>query len=153
MKFIKKRCSKCGYEFEIPEQVLSVICGSCGEINRFGKISTILKAGVVSGTGSMQNSKPSAPQDSNRPRGGKSPTGIKPPDIKTLPSGQSENNGNSEDEEDFQENSSAAKIMTVVFILAPFIAMVVEHFKLPPIAALIPIAAIILIVFLLKKRS
>ncbi len=154
MKFIKTKCSKCGYELEIPEEVSSVICGSCGEINRFGKLSSILRTGIVSGTDSMQSSKSSVPQNiSPGPWRDKSMEVTKTPGTKPFPLGQNGNNGNPEDEEEFQENSSATKIMTIVFILAPFIAMAVEHFKLPPIAALIPIAAIILIVFFLKKRS
>jgi len=142
MEFIREKCKKCGYEFIIPEKTENVICGSCGNVNHYSKISSIVKKyndTVDHGLYSRDTGviiKPSGktadevPQNSER---------IDIPDD--------------ENEIDNPKEKSVSKIMTVVFILAPFIAMAVEFLKLPPYAVLIIIFIIIGIIFYFKKNQ
>jgi hypothetical protein len=145
MEFIKIKCSKCGYEIEIPETTVSVVCGSCGNVNHFGKISSILK-------------KYSDGTDSEFHRNTRFPSEIKKPSYTPIP-GQNpvppETNIPSDDEDaEFPEEKNASKILTLIFILAPFIAMAVEFFKFPSyVAVLIIILVIITIVSIKKKFS
>lgn len=154
MEFVKIKCSKCGYELEIPEETSSVICGSCGEINTTGRLASLLRkqsatASEIKWTGKTPVTKGTA----GRGIESRIPAGAKTPDIKPLPSGQDAGRPIPEEEEGYPEQGTATKIITLIFILVPFIAMAVEFFKLPPYALFIAIAAIILIVFLIKKRS
>ena len=141
MEFIKTKCRKCGYEIVIPERTETVVCGSCGHINHFGSISSILKKYGETG-------------DINRP--GEFPAEIKKPSYKPIP-GQipgipEKELPPEEDDAEFPEEKKASRILTIVFILAPFIAMAVEFFKLPSYAAVLIIIIIAVIVFTLKKK-
>jgi len=141
MEFIKTKCRKCGYEIVIPEHTETVVCGSCGNVNHFGRISSILKKYSEAG-------------DISRPE--EFTTEIKKPSYKTIPGqipGIPEKASPSEEEEiDFPEEKTASKIMTIIFIMAPFIAMAVEFFKLPSYAALLIIILVVVIVFTLRKK-
>ena len=149
MEFIKIKCRKCGYEIEIPEKTSSVICGSCGEINHFNKISALLR-GQSSPAVQIRWKDKSADIAIKE----KLPAGIRDnAEPENFPDQANENQPFPGDDEDFPEQKGAIKIMTLIFILAPFIAMAVEFLKLPSYAVLIAIAAVVLIVFFLKKRS
>ncbi|HOP30324.1 MAG TPA: hypothetical protein P5120_09280 [Spirochaetota bacterium] len=143
MEFIKTRCRKCGYELTIPDSTTSVICGSCGEINHFSRLTTLLRKHSNPDFEIKWGDKISGYPESSE---GSVKNGL--PDIpnqKEIP--------DYEDDEDLPEQGSAAKLMTLIFIIAPFIALAVEHFKLPSYVALIAIASVIFLIFLLKKRS
>jgi len=145
MEFIKTKCRKCGYELEIPDKTESVICGSCGEINHFTRLSAILRKHGDSSPEIKWGDK----NIDNRKSGGMTSPG------KQIPRSQEEDKlpVPEEDKENFPEQGPATKILTLIFIIAPFIAIAVEHFKLPSYVAVIVIAAIILLLFILKKRS
>ncbi len=145
MKFIKIKCSKCGYEIEVPDTTTSVICGSCGEINHISKISSILKKYGETAFDIEENTTPDIKTTYSR-------TGRQ--NIPPIPVQQKEETPPSEnDETDYPEEKNAVKIITLIFILTPFIAIIMEYFKLPSYTAIIFIIAIILIIFILKKRS
>ena len=154
MEYIKTQCRKCGYELEFPEKTESVICGSCGEINRFSRLSSLLrKHGDPALEIKWEEKISGAPaQSGKRMESQTAPISKKPP-VLSFPDRPQNNIPQPEDEEEDQEQGSATKIMTLIFILAPFIAIAVEHFKLPSYAAIIAIAAVILLIFILKKRS
>lgn len=141
MEFIKSECKKCGYEIIMPEKSENVICGSCGTINSFSKISSILKKYSDSlepsnYKGSSGNSEKIPDEDL--------PAGWKNPDKADLPA--------SDDEEMASPDAKKiSKIMTVLFILAPFIAMAIDFFKLPSYTALLFIVFIIGIIFFLRR--
>ncbi|HOP61962.1 MAG TPA: hypothetical protein PK358_09700 [Spirochaetota bacterium] len=147
MKFYKTKCSKCGYELVVPEDSLSVICGSCGKINHFSKLTTILRKQAETGIDlKFPGEQPDYHEDSF--------SGTSESQNRQFPASPGENRAPLPDEdEEYPEQKSALKIMTVLFILMPFIAMVMEYFDLPPYAAVLIIGAIIFIVFALKKRS
>lgn len=56
-----------------------------------------------------------------------------------------------EEEIDFSEEKTASKILTIVFILVPFIAMAVEFFKLPSYAAVLVVILVVVIALTLRK--
>jgi len=140
MDYIKIKCRKCGYEIEIPENTVKVHCGSCGSVNQFGKISSILKR--------YSDSAFSGRYD-----------GV-PEEIKNTPDYAAQNLNNpetviagDEDDIDFPENKKASKIITVVLILAPFIVMVLDFFKLPLYTAIPFILLIVLIILSRGKQQ
>lgn len=140
MEFIKTKCRKCGYEIEIPEKTESVICGSCGNVNHFGKISSILKKYSDAG-------------EFDKPAG--FPSERANPSYKNIPGRAQESSETdipTDDETEFPEEKKASRILTIIFILAPFIAMAVEFFKLPSYAAVLIIILAAVIVFTLKKK-
>lgn len=141
MEFIKTKCRKCGYEIVIPERTQTVYCGSCGHINHYSKITSILKkysdAGEIDKPGIFSNE---LPEPSYKPVPGQRPDSAQT----NLPA--------DDEEAEFPEEKKASRILTVVFILAPFIAMAVEFFKLPSYAAVLIIILIAVIVFTLKKK-
>lgn len=154
MEFVKRKCKKCGYELEVPDSTTSVICGSCGEINTFGRLASLLGKQAGSGFEIKREDKiPGTTGAPGKPVESSASSGVKTQDIRSIPSRNGEEQPLPDEGEDFPEQKSATKIMTLIFILAPFIAMAVEFFKLPPYAVFIVIAALILIVFLIKKRS
>jgi ribosomal protein S27AE len=141
MEFIKTKCRKCGYEIVIPEKTESVYCGSCGHINHYSKITSILKKYSDAG-------------EIDKP--GTYPAGLPDPSYKPVPGQRPESEQAdlpADDEEaEFPEEKKASKILTAVFILAPFIAMAVEFFKLPSYVAVLIIIIIAVVVFTLKKK-
>ncbi len=154
MEFIKTKCRKCGYELEIPEQTESVICGSCGEINRFSRLNSLLRkhsnpALEIKWGDTIQG----APASSGKSMESRTSSAAKTPSVSSTPAASENNKPLPDDEDEYPEQGNATKIMTIIFILAPFIAIAVERFKLPPYVAIIAIAAVIFLVFLLKKRS
>jgi len=154
MEFIKIKCTKCGYELEIPDKSESVICGSCGEINRFSRLTSLLRKHSDPALEIKREDKiRSTTSPSGKSFENRTDPGSKTPSTSTLPSTVENNKPLPDDEEEYPEQGSASKIMTIIFILAPFIAIAVERFKLPSYVAIIAIAAVIFLVFLLKKRS
>jgi predicted RNA-binding Zn-ribbon protein involved in translation (DUF1610 family) len=154
MKFIKIRCRRCGYELTIPETTTSVICGSCGEINRFSRLTSLLrKQRDLPLEAKWEDKTPAMPPSSGKSmeRRNQAPLGI--PDFQSPDQGREENIPLPGEDEEIPEQGSATKIMTLIFIITPFIAIAVEHFKLPSYFAIIAIAAVIFLIFLLKKRS
>ncbi len=140
MEFIKTKCRKCGYEIEIPEKTEKLICGSCGNVNYFSKISSILKKyneTVVTDVSRQSTDKTIHSVDKSE-------------QVKIHIPGDESSTAEAEEAE-FPEEKNISKIMTVLFILAPFIAMAIEFFKLPSYAALLIIFLIIGIIFFLKK--
>lgn len=142
MEFIKSKCKKCGYEIVMPEKSESIICGSCGTINNFSKIASILKK--YNESLDPLNYKKSSGDLAKIPDE-RVPAGWKIPEEKELPSGA--------DEEKMipPEAKRVSKVMTFIFILAPFIAMAIDFFKLPSYAAVVVIFIIIGVIFFLKK--
>ncbi len=142
MEFIKSKCKKCGYEIVMPEKSESIICGSCGTINNFSKISSILKKYNES---LEQLNYKESPDDLLKIPGEGVPADWKIPREKELPSG--------DDEEEMvsPETRKISKIMTLLFILAPFIALAIDFFKLPSYMALLIIVFIIAVIFFLRR--
>jgi ribosomal protein S27AE len=132
MEFIKSKCKKCGYEIVMPEKSENIICGSCGTINHFSKVSSILK----------QYSDSLAPSNYKEP----SDDLLKIPEEAELPYDDGD-----EDDEVSPEAKKRTKIMTVLFILAPFIALGIEFFKLPSYTVFIIIAVVVGIMFFLRR--
>ena len=140
MEFIKVKCRKCGNAIQIPESTVNVICGSCGNVNHYGKISSILKKYSESG-------------EITRP--GEFSAEIKGPSYKSIPDQTAVSSEidipGGQDEHDFPEEKNASRIITIVFILAPFIAMAIEFFKLPSFAAVVIIILIVVAALAFKK--
>lgn len=139
MEYIKRKCRKCGYEIELPETSLNIICGSCGNVNHYSRISSAAKKKqksdeVKKESGIKEIKKPSFKSVTARTPA--ADEAVKPPD---------------EDEIELPEENKFFKIMTVGFILAPFIAMAVEFFKLPPYTLVLIIIIIAVIGYSLKK--
>ena len=154
MEYIKTQCRKCGYELEFPEKTESVICGSCGEINRFSRLNSLLRKHSDPSLEIKWEEKTSGTTaQSGKSKENRTTPALKKPPVISLPDKSENNNPLPEDDDGYPEQGSATKIMTLIFIIAPFIAIAVERFKLPSYVAVIVIAAVILLVFLLKKRS
>ncbi|GEM_PF-723094 len=154
MKFIKIRCRKCGYELTIPETTTSVICGSCGEINRFSRLTSLLrKQSDLPIETKWEERTPAMPSSSGKSMESRNQAASGIPDFQSSDHDRGENIHLPGEEEEIPEQGNATKLMTLIFIIAPFIAIAVEHFKLPSYVAIIAIAAVIILIFLLKKRS
>lgn len=154
MEFIKIKCRKCGYELLIPDKTEAVICGSCGEINRFSRLTSLLRKHSDPALEIKWEDKiSSTTSPSGKSIESRTTPGSKKPSTLSVPSTVENNKPLPEDEEEYPEQGSASKIMTIIFILAPFIAIAVERFKLPSYVTIIAIAAVIFLIFLLKKRS
>jgi ribosomal protein S27AE len=142
MEFIRSKCKKCGYEIIMPEKSESIICGSCGTINHFSKISSILKK-------YNDSLEPVIYKETSdellKSPGERVPAGWKTPEVANLPSGEDEEEAVS------PEAKRISKIMTFLFILAPFIALAIDYFKLPSYTALIIIVFIIGIIYFLRR--
>jgi len=140
MEFLKTKCKKCGYEIDIPDKTEKIICGSCGNVNQFSRISSILKKY----NDSVMTDDFRQSTEKTIHSAGKSEQ------VKIHIPGDEGSIAEGEDAE-FPEEKNVSKIMTVLFILAPFIAMAIEFFKLPSYAALLIIFFIIGIVFFLRR--
>lgn len=140
MEYIKIKCKKCSYEIDIPEKTESVVCGYCGNVNYFSKISSILKKYNDSILADKYN-EVSGEIVQPEVESGKILVHI-PGDTGSL---------QDEDVSELPENKSLFKITTIMFILAPFIAMAIEFFKLPSYAVLLIIIGIVGVIYFLKK--
>ena len=148
MKFYEIKCRKCGYQLEVPEESLSVICGSCGERNHFSKLTSLLRKHAETGI-DLQLPGEESGQHRDYPHSGTSE-----PSKRQSPAFPGENRSPLPDEEEENpEQKGAAKVMTAIFILTPFIAMAVDYFKLPPYTVIAAVALLIIIIVALKKRS
>lgn len=158
MEYIKTKCKKCGYVIEMPEKTGSVTCGSCGHVNTFGIFSSAARADKTAAAG--EGSRDSTNRDI-KTIPDKHPSDISKPSYRPQPAktGAPDNTEaqlpvDAEDEEfEFPEQKTASRIITLIFVLTPFIAMAVEFFKLPPYAAVAVIILIVVIALAIKKRS
>lgn len=143
MEFINSKCKKCGYEIVMPEKSESIICGSCGAVNNFSKLSSILKK-YNEPLEPLNYKEP--PENSSKIPGVGVPAEWKIPREDELPYGN-------DDEEEMvsPEAKKISKIMTVLFIIAPFIALAIDFFKLPSYTVLLVIIFIIAVLFFLRK--
>lgn len=138
MEYKKNKCRRCGYELVMPEETVRVYCGSCGEVNSFGRISSILKKYNES----LEIDSYSQPHED-----GISEVSYPDPVLGSRGPDRSENDGAAE----FPENKNASKVITAIMILIPFLAMAADFFKLPSYAVIAVIILIMVIVFFKRK--
>ncbi len=138
MKTIKYNCKKCGSILEIPEKTESVLCGNCATWNR--------PRSIFSGFGQSDDSTDAEGSILQRVPG-KIFSEI--PDAIT---------GTEKIPQPVETGEKPAKpgffsLVTLLFIIAPFVSFFAAKLKLPPSATFLIIAAIIIAISLIKKRS
>jgi ribosomal protein S27E len=141
MDFVRTKCKNCGYEIVMPEGSENIVCGSCGNVNRYSKISSVLKK--YNETELMKNGG-FIPPEKIKTSAAPILKGEQNPAKPEMPSDEVEG--------EFPENSGFSKIMTFIFILIPFIMIAVERFNLPSYIAVIIIIIAVAVTFILKRK-
>ena len=138
MKNVLFKCRKCGYGLMIPEKTESVLCGNCATWNRPRSLFAAIEqpAPAQQEEGSILQKVPGAIH-------GEIPDAFPVPEKKEAP----------EPEKDKPPKPVLFSLVTILFVAAPVISIVVKKFNLPPATAFIVIAAILIVITLMKKRS
>jgi len=152
MNYLNVRCKRCGYNLTVPEKTESVVCGSCGYENKLKGVMSLIKTSSDQVTIELPDIKPSEKNKKDYREMYKD--SIKTPlPIKEgkVPSQAKEDEV--EDNEVFPENTSVSKILTLLFILMPIIAMLADFFNLPSFILPVVIFIIVLAIFMMKKKN
>lgn len=157
MEFIIRKCGKCGFEIEVPEATKNVVCGSCGNINHFGKISSILKRYSDAGEIEQNSRKPGEKTlTMNKPVSAGKPAKKKETVYKPIsgsnPAPVERETPPDEDELEFPEGGTASKILTLIIMLTPVILIFFKYFKIPSYVV-IPVIILIIVVVLSRQKK
>ena len=138
MKHIVFKCRKCGYSIDIPEKTDSVLCGRCATWNRPRSLFAALDQ-----PGPGEQEKGSILQKVPGPIHSEIPGSIPVPETKDVPGA----------EETRPVKPGLLSMITILFVAAPAISIIVKKLNLPPATAFIILAAVIIVFNLMKKRS
>jgi len=149
MNYLNVKCKRCGYSLTVPERTESVVCGSCGYENKLKGVMSLLRSS--SETDAIEYGEVSKPRVETKIE--------KSPSYKDyIPASQEETkvpSGIDEEPEGeiFPENALVSKILTLLFIVMPVIAMLADFFDLPSFILPLVIFVIVFVIFMRKKSK
>ncbi|HPS56652.1 MAG TPA: hypothetical protein PK514_00975 [Spirochaetota bacterium] len=138
MKQVRFKCRKCGYQQIIPYKTESVLCGNCGTWNR----PRSLFSGVEQ----------AAPEEKNEGSILQKVPGTIHSEIPDAFPG-TEKKDIPEPEDGKSAKPGLLSLVTILFVAAPVISIIVKKLNLPPASTFIILAAVIIVFNLMKKRS
>lgn len=138
MKQVKFSCRKCGYSQIIPDKTESLLCGKCGTWNKPRSLFAAIDQAPpeVKQEGSILQKVPGSIHS-------EIPDAFPEPEKKDLP----------ESEDEKVAKPGLFSLVTIIFVAAPVISIIVKKLNLPPATAFIILAAVVMAVTLMKKRS
>lgn len=138
MKQVQFKCRKCGYAQVIPDKTESVLCGNCGTWNRPRSLFAGLEqaAPEEKSEGSILQKVPGSIHS-------EIPDAFPSPEKKEEP----------ETEVEKPVKPGLFSLVTILFVAAPVISIIVKKLNLPPATVFIILAAVIIVITLMKKRS
>ncbi|HQO39325.1 MAG TPA: hypothetical protein PK986_02545 [Spirochaetota bacterium] len=138
MKQVKFKCSKCGYAQVIPDKTESVLCGNCGTWNRPRSLFAGLEQAAPE-----EKSEGSILQ--------KVPGSIHSEIPDAFPGHEKDNLP--EPEESPRSKPGLFSLITILFVAAPVISIIVKKLELPPATTFIIITIAFILLNRMKKRS